>query len=691
MRRGRGAGAGGRRDLRRVYQHRPVRDRGCCRSTCGTPRNSPSSMNSALLQRRRTPDAMPAGRHVRRRVPTHEVPSSARLAPSQSIPASGSVSVRPEPRSCNARSPTGPPSVAAWSFATCPGRQRCARASRPRRDVTYTRARERRHPHHSGRQALDRGRAPRSRRRSGRAPRASCPGSAVGPRVRVDTARRSAGSSARRPTSPTTPSTITSRDGRGGHAALDLLQRARRARGLHLRAAAARGEAHRGGAARHSASARAIASRSTCRRSAEADHPDAGDGAHRRDPLGGLRRLRREARSATASRASGSRLVFTADVTYRKGKDVRAASRSSTRRSTVGGGVGRARGRARARSVRRRRRSADATSSGTTSSRAATGSRATSHGDGGERAGLHPRDVRHDREAEARRSHARRLPGARRQHGPVVLRPEAGRRLVGDVRHRLDRRPQLHRVCAAAHRLHDGRVRGRARPPAARGQLARGGRGVRRHRHLHVADRRPDADALRRRAAAARRPLAARARGLRRRGAERAGVGLAAEPDSRRTACRSSITCGRPRRAVPVFGNPVRHRAAADQARLGGDPAARHRRGRRDARWRAVRAGREGDHGRFKPPVPRADPDALGRARALRPRLLAEDSRRLLHRRLRPRRRGRLRLVRRARRRDHQDRRPPHRHHRSRERVPASTRPWPSAASSAGPTRCGAR
>ena len=82
-----------------------------------------------------------------------------------------------------------------------------------------------------------------------------------------------------------------------------------------------------------------------------------------------------------------------------------------------------------------------------------------------------------------------------------------------------------------------------------------------------------------------------------------------------------------------------------------------------------VRAERERDHG-DQPAVPRADAGALGRARAVRARLLAEDSRRLLHRRLRARRRGRLRVVRRARRRDHQDRGAPHRHHRSRERVP---------------------
>ena len=38
--------------------------------------------------------------------------------------------------------------------------------------------------------------------------------------------------------------------------------------------------------------------------------------------------------------------------------------------------------------------------------------------------------------------------------GRWVLRAEAGRRLVGDLRHRLGRRPQLHRLRAAAGRLH---------------------------------------------------------------------------------------------------------------------------------------------------------------------------------------------------------------------------------------------
>ena len=207
--------------------------------------------------------------------------------------------------------------------------------------------------------------------------------------------------------------------------------------------------------------------------------------------------------------------------------------------------------------------------------------------------------------------------------------------------------------------------------PQAERQLARGGRGVRRHRHLHVADRRPHADALRRRAAARDRPLPPRARRLCRRGAQRAGLGLAAEHDSRRPrAGHRSHVADRDERAG--VRQSVRPRPAADQAGVGGDPAARHRRGGGHARRHAVRRRRKRHHG-AEAPVSRTDRRAVGRARTLRPRLLGAHSRRLLQRRLGAHRRGRLRLVRRPRRRDHQDRRPPHRHHRGRERVPEAS------------------
>ena len=53
-----------------------------------------------------------------------------------------------------------------------------------------------------------------------RAADASCPGSGAGIASSSGIRRRSAGSSARRPTSPTTRSITTSLHGRGGHAAL---------------------------------------------------------------------------------------------------------------------------------------------------------------------------------------------------------------------------------------------------------------------------------------------------------------------------------------------------------------------------------------------------------------------------------------------------------------------------------------
>ena len=150
--------------------------------------------------------------------------------------------------------------------------------------------------------------------------------------------------------------------------------------------------------------------------------------------------------------ASGSRLVFTADVTYRKGKDV-ALKPIVDEALKVGGTSRRARRRvgtevrpARSRTLRQAATTNQLERVSRTRRRAVERRRE----DGSQRAGLHPRDVRHHRETEARRSHPRRLPGPHRQHGPVVLRHDAGRRVVGDLGHRLDRRPQLHGVRAAA-------------------------------------------------------------------------------------------------------------------------------------------------------------------------------------------------------------------------------------------------
>ena len=137
---------------------------------------------------------------------------------------------------------------------------------------------------------------------------------------------------------------------------------------------------------------------------ARSDRADARDGPHRRDPLGRLRRLRRARARAIASQASGSRLVFTADVTYRKGKDVALKPIVDEALELVGG-------------------TSSSTSScwqrGTPRSAALNaprdmtwddflergdGQSSDVRADGGERAGVHPRDLGHDRASRSWRS-----------------------------------------------------------------------------------------------------------------------------------------------------------------------------------------------------------------------------------------------------------------------------------------------
>ena len=88
----------------------------------------------------------------------------------------------------------------------------------------------------------------------------------------------------------------------------------------------------------------------------------------------------------------------------------------------------------------------------------------------------------------------------------------------------------------------------------------------------------------------------ARTRRLRRRGPQSAGVGLAAEHGAQRTRAghRPHVADGNGRTGIR---QPVRHRAAADQAGLRGHPSARHRCGGRQPRWHALSAERERDHG----------------------------------------------------------------------------------------------
>ena len=125
--------------------------------------------------------------------------------------------------------------------------------------------------------------------------------------------------------------------------------------------------------------------------------------------------------------------------------------------------------------------------------------------------------------------------------------------------------------------------------PQRRRQLARRGRGVRRDRHLHVADGRAHADALRRRA---------RCRDVDHSRLERVVcAGEVLNPPAWDWLQNTTLGGRVPvidhmwqtETGGPVFGNPYGIEPAADQAGVGGDPAAGDRRGRRHARRRAVR------------------------------------------------------------------------------------------------------
>ena len=155
---------------------------------------------------------------------------------------------------------------------------------------------------------------------------------------------------------------------------------------------------------------------------------------------------------------------------------------------------------------------------------------------------------RHDREAEGDRAHDGRLPGRRLDDAPLHLRPEEGRgRLLVRGRHRLDHRPQLHRVRPALQPGHVGDVRGDAGLPG-QGPVVGDHRAVRRDDPLHGADGDPlahevGARSTRRSTTCRRCACSGRSasRSTRRRGSGTASTSAA-------TAHRSSTRGGRPRR-----------------------------------------------------------------------------------------------------------------------------------------------
>src|SRR5205807_456927 len=142
------------------------------------------------------------------------------------------------------------------------------------------------------------------------------------------------------------------------------------------------------------------------------------------------------------------------------------------------------------------------------------------------------------------------------------------------------------------------------------------------HRHLHVTHRGAAAHALRQRAREGTRSRLARARVLRRRSAERAGVGVVPERGAWRPGPgHRSLLADRDR--WPGRRQSLRDRAAADQTGLRRSPPRRRRgRGRRSGRPRAP-GGRE-RHLRDQAAVPRSDRATVGGTRALREGLLGE-------------------------------------------------------------------
>ncbi len=275
----------------------------------------------------------------------------------------------------------------------------------------------------------------------------------------------------------------------------------------------------------------------------------------------------------------------------------------------------------------------------------------------GHRPALHPLHLGHDRPAQGRGARPwRPRHGSALDHAPHLRRP-ARRGVLGGLRRRLGRRPQLHLLRAPAQRQHDHRLRGQARRHArpgcllARDRRAQGlgpvhrthglprdqeggpGGGVHRQvRPLVPAHPVPRRRALRPRHAALGRGPAGRA-GDRPLVADGDRLGDRRQPDG--------------------------HRAAAGPPRLADRAHARLRRADPGRGGRAA-PGRQ-DGGDLHPPAHAAGlpADALARRRALPPVLPRPLPRLVPDRRRRLQGRGRLPLHHEPHRRRHQRRRPP--------------------------------
>ena len=194
------------------------------------------------------------------------------------------------------------------------------------------------------------------------------------------------------------------------------------------------------------------------------------------------------------------------------------------------------------------------------------------------RPALHPLHLGHHRPAEGRRARQRRPRGRAAVVDAERLRHPARRRLLGGLRRRLGRRPLLHRLRAAAARLHDDPLRGqagrhartRARSGAWSPSTACGRCSPRRRRSARSRRRIPSGALL-----AAVRP---------RRRSRRCSWPASAPTPTRTTGPRDllGVPGDRPlvadRDRLADRGELHRHRAAAGEARLADEAGARLRR-----------------------------------------------------------------------------------------------------------------
>ena len=299
-------------------------------------------------------------------------------------------------------------------------------------------------------------------------------------------------------------------------------------------------------------------------------------------------------------RASGSRLVFTADITYRKGKDVplKGIVDEALRRTapTVEQVI-----------VCRRGGADPPMTDGRDVAwdeflQRATGQDGGHVAHGGERAGLHPGDLRHDGQAQAGRPHPRRLPGPHPRDGPLVLRAAARRRLVVDLGHRLGRRPQLHRLrarCCTAARRSPTRARSTIPTPRPLWRVIEefGVTGA-----VHLAHGGAAADALRRGARRARYDLSSLERVFcAGEVLNAAGLGVAAEDRCSHDRVPVIDHMWQTETGGPVFGNPYGIALLPIKPGSAGIPLPGHRGGGASTPdGEPLRARREGHHGRSR-------------------------------------------------------------------------------------------